>query len=326
MIDCHAHLLPDIFLKRLRASAESDPSLKTVLDWYDGGFQSRLPEACTRYFFGSLLDRVAMLDGAGIDCQLISPATILTFPPDTNSRAELVSAWNDAVSAEAARTGSRFKVLFGVPLPDIEASILETRRMLALDTTAGVAMPTHVNGISLADSRWDELYEVWNEEALTVFVHPSDFRVPKLFDPSLSKDLGTQIEDTLAVVELYESNVAARFPRISWVIAHLGGIISFLLGRFDEHWERDKDLRQLSDFPSRSLDRLFFDTAGHDVDAIEFAARKLGPDKFVLGSDFPMVATDDYAGLVERVKRAIGEDHVSQVLDRNPRELFRVSS
>jgi predicted TIM-barrel fold metal-dependent hydrolase len=324
MIDCHAHLLPEKYLECLREHAETDPSLGPTLDWYDGGFQARLPEACTRYFFGDLRGRVDVLDGAGVDCQLISPATILAFPPETIGRVELVAAWNDAVSAEAVTSGDRIKVLFGVPLPDVEASIRETERMLALGTTAGVAMPTHVNGISLVDPRWDELYEVWDAHALTVFVHPSDFRVPKLFDPLLSKDLGTQVEDTLAAIDLYESDVAIRFPRISWVIAHLGGVLSFLLGRFDEHWERDRDHRPLGDFPSRSLDGLYFDTAGHDEDAIEFAARKLGHDKLVLGSDFPMVASDDYPALVQRVKRAIGENHISRVFDTNARQLFRV--
>lgn len=324
MIDCHAHVLPGSYLELVRERAETDDTLRPTLDWYGGGFERRMPASCTRYFFGSLSERIETMDSAGITSQLVSPATILTFAEESTSRVELTSAWNDAVSNEAARSDGRFRVLFGVPLPDVHAAIAETRRMLALDTTAGVSINTHINGVSLTDPRWFELFELWNDAELTVFVHPSDFRIPKFFNPFLSKDLGTQIEDTLAVTDLYESDVQTRFPKISWVVAHLGGVLSFLLGRFDEHWDRDREHRTLAEFPSHSLDGLYFDTAGHDADAIAFALMKMGHDKFVFGSDFPMVASDEYPALVERVRHAVGASHVDAIFDRNPRKLFRV--
>lgn len=324
MIDCHAHVLPEPYLALLREKAKTDRSLDTALGWYGDGFPRRMPESCTRFFFGPIAERVALLDSAGIEHQLISPATILNFPPETVSRVELVQAWNDAVSDEAEASGNRFRVLFGVPLPDVEAAKAETLRMVQRDTTAGVSIQTQLHGTSLTDSRWDDLYELWNELGLTVFVHPSDFRVPGLFNPFLAKDLGTQVEDTLAVVDLYESGVIERFENINWVVAHLGGVLSFLLGRFDEHWERDRDHRTLRDFPSRSLERIHFDTAGHDADAIRYAAGKFGHEKLVFGSDFPMVASDEYTELVARVRAAIGEDNVNTVFDRMPRQLFRM--
>ena len=126
-----------------------------------------------------------------------------------------------------------------------------------------------------------------------------------LVRPHLEKDIGTQFEDTLASVDLYESGLTGRFPNIRWVVGHLGGAVSFLAGRLDEHWERDKAVRALATAPTESFGNVYFDTAGHDATAVRFAIERLGADRFVYGSDFPMVGYDGLADLVSRTRVAI---------------------
>src|SRR5690606_13067429 len=139
------------------------------------------------------------------------------------------------------------------------------------------------------------------------FVHPTEFRVKGLIRPHLEKDIGTQFEDTIAGIDVYESGLTTRFPRIRWVIGHLGGAVTFLLGRLDEHWERDRSVRDLSTAPSASLGKVFFDTAGHDAHAVRFAVERLGAEHFVFGSDFPMVGFDDLGHLVDGARGAMDE-------------------
>lgn len=321
-VDVHAHVSPDAYLTRLQEYAEVDPKLRSVADWYLNGFRSKLPEACTRYMFGDLNERIPTLDAAGIAVQVISPGSALLYPDGASHREELVTAWNDAVHDQISRTPNRFTMLSGLPLPDVDASLREIDRERDREAHVGFCVTSHVHGKGIDDPRWAPVFERLDELSSVVFVHPAGFRVEGMLARSLNVDLGTQFDDTLTVVAL-SSGMTAAYPRIRWIVAHLGGAYPFLLGRLDEHWERDRVHRATVHAPSESLDNIYFECAGHDDRAIAFAKDVYGAERMLLGSDFPMVMAEDFATLVQRSLSAFGDAAATRrVSELNARGLF----
>lgn len=324
LVDCHAHVLPHRYVAELGRLARSEPHLTTAARAATSQGMSRLPASCSHHMLNGLSDRLDLLQAAGVDRQILSAGSALAFPLATSYRAELVAAWNDSVHDEitsCARPGA-FGVFAGVPLPDVPASIRESRRVAERDTTAGFSITAHVLGESLESDRWHPLFAQWNEMRASVFVHPDRFRVRGLLAPHLEVDAGTQLDDTIVALQLSSGGLGQRFPGIRWIVAHLGGTFTFLLERLDEHWERDNRHDVGRARAGEALDNVWFDTAGHGIAAVRFAVQALGPSRFVFGSDFPMLGEDHLLLAARRVRQAIGcMDGSRQVLSENAERL-----
>ncbi len=323
-VDVHAHVSPDAYLTRLQELAGDDPVLRGVADWYLKGFPGKLPAACTRYMFGDLVERIPALDDAGIAVQIISPGSALLFPEGASHREELVTAWNNAVHDQISRAPGRFALLSGLPLPDVDAALREIERERERVAHVGFCITSHVHGAGIEDPRWAPVFERLDELSSVVFVHPSGFRVEGLLERSLNVDLGTQFDDALTAVAL-SSGMTSSYPNIRWIVAHLGGAFPFLLERLDEHWERDRAHRASVHAPSESLDNIYFECAGHGDRAIAFALGVYGPERMLLGTDFPMVMADDLNALIRRSSEALGDVSTRRrIAEVNARELLEL--
>jgi|APMI01.1.fsa_nt_gi aminocarboxymuconate-semialdehyde decarboxylase len=326
LVDLHAHLSPSTYLDRLRFYAQDDEALRTVAEWYLEGFQAKLPKACSQFMFGAIDDRIPGMDEAGIGVQVLSPGSALQYPQGASKREELVSAWNAAVHEQVAGVPSRFRVLSGLPLPDVDGSLREIEREVNRSAHVGFCVTSHVHGRGIDDPVWTPVFEQLNALHSVVFVHPSGFRVENLLERSLNVDLGTQFDDALTAVALY-SGMTERYPNIRWIVAHLGGVFPFLLERLDEHWERDRAHSLLSRPPSQSLSRIYFESAGHGPRAIRYAVDAYGAKRMLFGTDFPMVMADEYGELVERSLGAMGDEATRRTIGQtNPRELLRLTA
>jgi predicted TIM-barrel fold metal-dependent hydrolase len=313
-IDCHAHVFPPALADLVVESQSRDPAVaapaKRLTTTHPGAYPG---------LFGGIKERIALMDEAGIDCQLLSMGSPYVYPSDPGLRVELARTWNDEAFVIARDFPGRFGLLCSVPLPDVAASIAESRRVAEREHHAGFMMHTNVEGAGIDDPAWWPLYECWDEMSAVVLLHPDGFCVPGLLDDySMNWDVGTQFDDVIAVIRLYSSGMPVRFPHVRWIVPHLGGALPFLLGRLDQHWERDKARRELAQAPSASLGRLLFDTAGHDAASIRFALSVLGPERVVFGSDYPMVNAKDLRPVGANILRACDDERqVRQVRRSN---------
>lgn len=324
-VDVHAHVSPAPYLDKLNFYAEKDDTLRPVADWYPRGFSAKLPADCGQFMFGELSARLPGLDAAGIRIQVISPGSSLQYPGATRYREELVTSWNTAVHEEVAAHPERFRVLAGLPLPDVEGSLREIDRVIERDGHVGFCITSHFDGMGIDEPRWAPVFTRLNETQSVVFVHPAGFRVAGLLERSLNVDLGTQFDDVLTVVSLY-TGLAARYRNIRWVVAHLGGAFPFLLERLDEHWERDREISPLPAAPSQLLENVYFESAGHGHRAIEFAANTFSPQQLLLGTDFPMVTPSRLDELVARSLSGFGPSTQLVAAVHNPQDLFRLDN
>jgi aminocarboxymuconate-semialdehyde decarboxylase len=100
--------------------------------------------------------------------------------------------------------------------------------------------------------------------------------------------VGFPFDTTLAAASLVFSGVVERFPRIRWVLGHLGGAIPYLAERLDRGYRAFPSCRaNITKAPSEYLRTFYYDTVNFDPRALRFAIDFAGVSQILAGSDFP---------------------------------------
>jgi aminocarboxymuconate-semialdehyde decarboxylase len=99
--------------------------------------------------------------------------------------------------------------------------------------------------------------------------------------------VGFLMDTTLAAAKLVFSGVVEKFPKITWVLGHLGGAIPYLAERLDRGHRAFKECRvNIQRPPSEYLKRFYVDTVNFDAGALELAIAFSGADHLLAGSDY----------------------------------------
>jgi len=148
---------------------------------------------------------------------------------------------------------------------------------------------SNVNGMALSDERYWPLYERANESHAVLYIHPiHPVGVEAMLDYWLMPLLGFTFDTTLAAAKLVFSGVVERFPKIKWVLAHLGGAIPYLAERLDRGYYAFEECRKhINRPPAEYLKKFYYDTVNFDVNALRLAIAFAGTDHLVAGSDYP---------------------------------------
>ena len=148
---------------------------------------------------------------------------------------------------------------------------------------------SNINGVALADKRFWPLYEVANDLNAILHIHPTDpAGVEAMTDYWLMPLVGFLFDTTLAAEKLVFSGVAERFPRIRWVLSHLGGAIPYIAERADRGFRAFKECRvNISRPPSEYLKQFYYDTVNFDPLALKLAIDFAGVEHILAGSDYP---------------------------------------
>ncbi|HXB22880.1 MAG TPA: amidohydrolase family protein [Candidatus Solibacter sp.] len=233
--------------------------------------------------------REQVLRDAGVDTQVITLTTPGTHIEETATAVRLASLVNDAFARAVADKGGRFVALATLPLNDPAASEAEFRRAVGQLHFPGAMLFSNVNGVALYDQRFWKLYEAANEAGAVLYIHPTNpVGVEAMLDYWLMPLVGFLMDTTLATAGLVFSGVAERFPRIRWVLGHLGGAIPYLAERLDRGYHAFSECRpNISQPPSVYLKRFYYDTVNFDPRAIELAIAFAGVDRILAGSDYP---------------------------------------
>jgi aminocarboxymuconate-semialdehyde decarboxylase len=291
IVDIHAHLFPSSYLDRLAALGHTDTDAVRGLG--AGGSAEELAR------------RLELMDRAGVDLQVVSPSSLVPWVGGADEALDVARFGNDRYAAIAAASGGRLAGFAVLPLPHVDAALVEVERALALPGIVGVAVTTEVAGLSLADASFEPLFAELDRRESILFVHPAglDAGSTLIRTARLSWTLGAPVEDTVAAVHLITSGVPARFPRMQIVIPHLGGGLPMLVRRLDAQLPRIAPGAPES--ASSAVRRMWFDTVSHaHGPALTAAAASFGPDRLLLGTDFPYVRDDHYVEAVRYVREA----------------------
>jgi aminocarboxymuconate-semialdehyde decarboxylase len=239
--------------------------------------------------------RVAAMDRAGIDWQLLSPnpLTYFHFIPAPEAIA-FCRRHNDAMAELVAARSDRFGGAAALPMQDVPAAIAELRRAvteLGLKTAyIGTDIPH-----GLDDACMDPFYEAVCELDVPLFIHPAPAGIDgPAASPALSKYeldimLGFTMQESIAVATLLFGGVLYRHPALDVCISHGGGAVALVWGRL-EHAAHKRawapDHLQLDGAFAEQLSRVWYDIHMHDDRAVELLVERVGTDRLVYGTNF----------------------------------------
>ena len=183
--------------------------------------------------------------------------------------------------ALAAVVGDRVAALGTVDLerPEQLAELMGDGRL------GGVEIPAAPGGSYLGDERFRDFWAAAEETGAFVFVHPSTrgFALPVMERHYLWNTVGNPLETTIAAVDMVGSGVLDEHPGLCVLLAHGGGALPTLRGRL-AHEQRihppGRDVRA-------AVRGFHVDTVVHDAEVLRGLVDFFGPERVLLGSDYP---------------------------------------
>jgi aminocarboxymuconate-semialdehyde decarboxylase len=325
IIDVHNHFYPPEFI----AAIKKGPSKFTVEEDADGN-----PVLCSpgdkNFVVPGHRDidyREKVIADAGIDVQVITltaPGTTMEEPKQSVYLASLV---NDALAKIKSERSKQFTSLATLPLNDPAASVKELERAMSLGF-AGVMVYASVEGVALRDPRYLPLWERANDLGAVVHIHPNyPAGVEAMQDYWLMPLVGFMFDTTLAAAGLVFAGIPKRFPRIKWILGHLGGAIPYLAERLDRGFEAYPECRvNIDRHPSEYLKTFFYDTVNFDPKALRLAVDFAGPGQLLAGSDYPHLISS-MSKMMESINALqISAAEKAMILGGNAARLYGITS
>jgi len=302
-VDVHAHYYHSTYVDRLaRNGADTRPA-------------ARAPGAAVTFD-----QRVGLLDSAGIRVQVLSVGALQPYFASADEATAAATLSNDLYADVCQRYGGRFSAFATVPLPHIDAALAELARAIEVLGMVGVNIGCSIAGRPLDDTAFAPFFAELNRRGTVVFLHPVGCGCgPFLEDLGLDFPLGAPFEDSIAALRLVLAGVIQRFPKIRFIVPHLGGTLPFLLTRLDNssvamRWEYK---------PSEHLKRLWYDSINGNVAALRCAREAFGADRLVLGTDFPHLPGERFKQCVTYIQESdLLPEEKDAILDRNAQTLL----
>lgn len=287
IVDVHNHYYPPSYIEALRCG----PSNVRVTTDDEGNPLLHYPGDYNIAVRGhrDIDYREHVLKEAGIDTQVISLTTPGTHVETAANAARLAGVVNDAFARVVSDKKGRFAAYATLPLNDPAASVRELERACTQLGMRGAMLFSNINGVALADARYWPLYEAANSFDAVLHIHPTaPVGVEAMTEFWLMPLVGFLMDTTLAAAKLVFAGVPEKFPRIRWVLSHLGGAIPYIAERLDRGFHAFRECRaNIGRLPSEYLKQFYYDTVNFDVSALLLAISFAGVDHIMAGSDYP---------------------------------------
>lgn len=264
VVDAHAHVVV--------------PGVGADVRWDERGQVVELGGNAIRAAVREFVDLERILeeqDRAGVDLVLLCPWVNLLGRESARQNETL-----------AAMVGERVAALGTVDLgrPDELVALMRDGRL------SGVEVAASVDGDYLGDDRFRDFWAAAEESGALVFVHPTTrgFGISALDDYYLWNTAGNPLETTVTAAHLVMAGVLEAHPRLRILLSHGGGALLALRGRLRHaHSFQPAARSRLAESPLESIRRFHFDTVTHDPALLRALVEFAGPERVLLGSDYP---------------------------------------
>ncbi|MGD0026916.1 MAG: amidohydrolase family protein [Xanthobacteraceae bacterium] len=241
---------------------------------------------------------VEEMDALGVDIHVISNggANSGTFWAEPTLAAALDRQANETIAKWVGAYPTRFVGMFSVPLQDIALAVKELEYAVGTLGLRVANLPAESKGVYLGDPHFRPLWEAISHYGVVVWIHPDGMKDKSYLKYALWNGVGQPIQETLVFCSLMYEGVLDAFPQVKIVLSHGGGFLPHYMARLDRNYTAHPISRKnLTRHPSEYLQSLYYDTCVYGADVLEDLVNKVGVDRIVLGSDYPVGDKDPFA-------------------------------
>jgi aminocarboxymuconate-semialdehyde decarboxylase len=251
------------------------------------------------------VDRIVQAqEAAGIERTVLCPwVPLLYYDAEPEEGLRRCRIQNEALAALVRSRPDRLGALGAVPLQEPELAAAELDRLMNRGGLGGVEVAASVRGAYLGDDRFEPFWDAAERSGALVFIHPTTrgFEVPALADYYLWNSVGNPFETTIAAAQMVMAGVLERHAGLRVLLAHGGGALLALRGRLRHaHSFQPQARARLGEPPEDSIRRFHFDTVTHDPELLRALIAFAGPERVLLGSDYPFDMGDPAAAATVR--------------------------
>jgi uncharacterized protein len=277
--------------------------------------------------------RLADMDGAGIDVQVLSHTLPATEKLDAATAIPLARDANDLLADAVARHPTRFVGLATLPVASPDAAADELERAVVKLDFRGALINGLPGGRFMDDRSFWPVFERAERLGVPLYLHPA---VPPAsvreayyggFSPDVSFLLATagwgwHMEVGLHVLRLILGGVFDEFPRLQIIVGHMGeGVPSMI-------WRTNAKLTQRTTKLERPIQDYFFEnfyvtTSGFfSPTALLSLLLVLGADRIIFAADYPYNKSEDARAFLEAAP--IAQIDREKIAHGNAERLLRI--
>jgi aminocarboxymuconate-semialdehyde decarboxylase len=250
--------------------------------------------------------RIAAMDSQGIDveCLSINP---YWYRAGKDESAELIRLQNETLVEFCAKQPDRFVAFATAALQHPELAAEQVEHAVKKLGLRGVSVGGSVAGLELADQKFHPFWKKCEEHDVLVFLHPTGTRE---LEPSgrlggsglLTNTIGNPLETTIALSHLIFEGTLDRFPGLKICAAHGGGYLGSYANRSDAVIRTFPN--RVGPLPKKNPTaylrdgQLYFDTIVFTPEALRHLIAESGPDRVMIGTDYPFPWTSTEVDLV----------------------------
>ena len=255
--------------------------------------------------------RLAEMDAAGIDMQVLSLTSPGTEQSDAAEALALTKDANDFLAAAVKAHPARYAGLAVLPTaaPDKAAAELEER--VRREKFVGAVIHGHNRGRYLDDKFFWPILEAAEAANAPIYLHPTpppqgviDISyggfAPAVTDIFASSGWGWHIETAVHIVRIVLGGVFDRFPKLQFVIGHLGEALPFMLPRLDNMAPAVTKLKQPISFYLRN--NVHYTISGFNFPAAFLdMLLEVGVSRIMFSADHPYASMQAARAFLEQI-------------------------
>ena len=267
-------------------------------------------------------DRVAAMDAAGIDVQVLSS-------PET--RPDRVEETNDYAYDAIQRYPNRFSAFATLPWTQPEAAAAELKRCVDALGFVGAFVTNRVEDEFLDAQRFDPVLKAAVDLGVPINIHPGlppeAIRTaaygglsPMVSAVFSSFGYGWHVDTGIHALHLILSGVFDRYPKLQLILGHWGELIPYYLPRLEDRMPpRVTGLkRRITDYVS---DNVHISPSGIlDYRDLQLCIQMIGVERILYAVDYPIMGLEDARPFLENApipdadKEKIGHANADSLL------------
>jgi predicted TIM-barrel fold metal-dependent hydrolase len=221
-IDVHHHFTPPAYLQFLKAHNQGG-----------GGVPRGRGPLTSAYADWTLAEDLEDMDRSGTATAILSITTPGFYFGEREEVRKVVRECNEYAAKLRSEHAGRFGSFAAVPATDADGALREIEYALDTLKTDGIGLFSNYGDIWLGDEKLKPLHEELNRRKAVVYVHPIEANCCR----NIVKDVTDTVveygaDTTRTIASLIFSGTTTRYPDITWIFSHGGGMMPFVIERF----------------------------------------------------------------------------------------------